>query len=166
MTKPGDLAPEIVGTTADGRPFRLSEWRGSFVVLYFYPKAFTRGCASETRGFSALYPQLRGRNVHLAGISVDAPETQRRFADECRAEFPMIPDRAKEIARSYGILGLIGLAKRVTFFIDANGRVIDVVQSILPEPHLQRVRDTLLTGRVAVRPETGRHSGGASRPNG
>ncbi|MCI4319369.1 MAG: peroxiredoxin [Thermoplasmata archaeon] len=166
MTKLGDPAPEIVGTTADGRPFRLSEWRGSHVVLYFYPKAFTRGCASETRGFSAIYPELRQRNVQLAGISVDAPETQRRFADECRADFPMIPDRAKEIARSYGILGLIGLAKRVTFVIGPDGRVIDLVQSILPDPHLRRVRDTLLAGRLVTGPDGSTAStGGASHPS-
>ncbi|MCI4350210.1 MAG: redoxin domain-containing protein [Thermoplasmata archaeon] len=133
-----------MATAADGQPFRLSEWRGGPVVLYFFPKAFTRGCASETRGFSDLYPELRARNVRIAGISVDAPESQRRFAEECRADFPMIPDRTKEIARSYGILNLIGLAKRVTFFLDARGVVTDVVQSILPEPHLQRARDTLL----------------------
>jgi thioredoxin-dependent peroxiredoxin len=113
-------------------------------VLYFFPKAFTRGCAAETRGFSDLYPELQARNVQVAGISVDAPESQRRFADECRADFPMLPDRTKEIARAYGILGLIGLAKRVTFFVDTKGVVTDVVQSILPEPHLQRARDTFL----------------------
>jgi thioredoxin-dependent peroxiredoxin len=166
MTKTGDMAPEIVGTTADGHPFRLSEWRGSYVVLYFYPKAFTRGCASETRGFSTIYPQLRDRQVKLAGISVDAPETQRRFADECRAEFPMIPDRAKSIARSYGILGLIGLAKRVTFFIDPAGRVIDMVQSILPDPHLNRVRETLLRQSPPGGPGTDRPEGTAARPSG
>jgi peroxiredoxin Q/BCP len=166
MTKTGDMAPEIVATTADGQPFRLSEWRGCYVVLYFYPKAFTRGCAAETRGFSTIYPQLRDRQVKLAGVSVDAPETQRRFADECHAEFPMIPDRAKSIAQSYGILGLIGLAKRVTFFIDPAGRVIDVVQSILPEPHLHRVRETLLARNSPGRLGANHPEGGAARPSG
>jgi peroxiredoxin Q/BCP len=121
------------------------------VVLYFFPKAFTRGCAAETRGFADMYPELRARNVHLAGISVDSPESQRRFAEECRAEFPILPDRTKEIARAYGILGLLGMAKRVTFFVDSKGVVTDVVQSILPEPHLQRARDTFLASAANER---------------
>ncbi|HZY70659.1 MAG TPA: peroxiredoxin family protein [Thermoplasmata archaeon] len=146
MLRTGDAAPEINATTADGRPFRLSGLRGSRVVLYFFPKAFTRGCAAETRGFASVYGELRQRGVEVVGISVDDPTVQREFAEECRADFVMIGDRDRAIARSYGVLNLIGLAKRVTFFLNENGVVQDIVQSILPDSHLQRARSSFLTG--------------------
>lgn len=150
MLKIGDIAPEIDTVTADGRPFRLSALRGSRVVVYFFPKAFTRGCAAETRGFAGVYDEFRQRGVEVVGISVDDPTVQREFQDDCHADFVMIGDRDRAIARAYGVLNIIGLAKRVTFFLDDQGVVRDVVQSILPDSHVGRARDSFL--KEAPRP--------------
>ena len=141
MIAVGDPAPEFTGRDSTGAEFRLSSLRGRKVVLYFFPKAFTAGCTRETRDFAGIAPGLAEQGVQVVGISVDTSETQRRFAEECGANFPIVGDPDKTIARSYGVLSLLGFAKRVTFFLDEQGVVRDSVQSILPGPHLHRTRE-------------------------
>jgi thioredoxin-dependent peroxiredoxin len=133
----GDLAPDFSLASTDGTPHALSSYRGRPVIVYFFPKANTSGCTVETRGFSERYAQLQRAGMELIGVSVDSAETQAAFAEKCGSKFPMLGDRNKEIARKYGVLGFLGMAKRVTFLIDAEGRVREVVESLLPGPHLR-----------------------------
>jgi peroxiredoxin Q/BCP len=137
----GDVAPEFEGRTAGGKQLRLSQLRGGPVVLYFFPKADSAGCTRESIGFAHYYPALRAQGVEVVGVSVDAVSDQRAFAERCSVPFPLVADAGKEIARSYGVLGVLGLAKRITFLLDRDGRVLEVVDSILPRPHVQRARD-------------------------
>jgi peroxiredoxin Q/BCP len=136
----GDKAPEFTGRTADGGAFRLSDLRGSSVVLYFYPRANSLGCTRESVSFALLHGALGEKGVRIVGVSVDDVNDQRRFAEKCSLPFPLVADASKEIARLYGVLGAFGHAKRVTFFIDPEGRVVDTVDSILPGPHVDRAR--------------------------
>ncbi|MCI4334530.1 MAG: peroxiredoxin [Thermoplasmata archaeon] len=137
MIAVGDRAPEFTGVTAEGAPFALSSTHGRPLVLYFYPKANTAGCTAEARGFTEHYPELRAKGVAVVGVSVDNVESQRNFAQKCGIPYPLIADRDRSIARSYGVLGLWGLARRVTFFLDAEGRVTRVVEGILPGAHVR-----------------------------
>jgi thioredoxin-dependent peroxiredoxin len=141
----GALAPTFVGTTADGTPLDLSSYRGRPVVLYFYPKANTTGCTMEARAFAEHYPELLKAGVAVVGVSVDSVEDQKSFSERCGLPFPLVADRDKAIAKQYGVLGLLGVAKRVTFFVGSDGRVAEVVQGMRPGPHirraLERVRD-------------------------
>ncbi len=146
MIATGDLAPDFQGTTGDGSPFHLTEHRGRSVVLYFYPKAGTTGCAIETRGFAQHYPELQKAGIDVVGVSVDTVEAQKSFAQECGAGFPLVADRDKSIARSYGVLGLLGVAKRVTFFLGPDGRVQDIVEGLRPGPHLERALERARAG--------------------
>jgi thioredoxin-dependent peroxiredoxin len=138
MIAVGQAAPEFQGTTGDGSPLSLSSFRGRRLVLYFYPKAHTAGCRAETRGFAEHYDELRRAGVEVVGVSVDSVEDQKSFATECSAEFPLVADRDRTIARAYGVLGILGLARRVTFFIGPDGRVEDVVEGLRPGPHVAR----------------------------
>lgn len=138
MLAVGQEAPDFSGTIADGSRLTLSSLRGRPVVLYFYPKANTTGCTLEARGFTEHYPEFQRAGVAIVGVSVDSTEAQKSFADKCSIPFPLVADRDKSIARQYGVLGLLGIAKRVTFFLDANGRVTDVVEGMMPGPHVQR----------------------------
>jgi len=106
-------------------------------VLYFFPKANTTGCTLETRGFAERYPEFQRRGVEIIGVSVDTSETQTAFAEKCGSRFPMVGDSTKDIARAYGVLGLLGVAKRVTFLLDGELRVREVVEGMLPAPHLR-----------------------------
>jgi len=138
MLAVGETAPDFRGTTGDGAPLELSSYRGRPVVLYFYPKAHTTGCRLETRGFAENYPQLQRAGVAVVGVSVDSVEDQKSFAAECGAAFPLVADHDRSIARAYGVLGLLGVARRVTFFIGPDGRVEDVVEGPRPGPHVAR----------------------------
>jgi peroxiredoxin Q/BCP len=133
----GDVAPDFAIPLPDGTTRTLASYRGRPVVLYFFPKANTTGCTMETRGFAQRYDEFERAGVEVIGVSVDSAETQTAFAEKCGSRFPMVGDRSKEIARQYGVLGLMGWAKRVTFLVDAEGRVQEVVEGIGPAPHLR-----------------------------
>ena len=144
MLAPGDVAPEFEADAQDGTRLRLSQFRGSPLVLYFYPKASSLGCTRESVSFAQLHDEFQAKGVRIVGISVDDVEQQKRFAENCHLPFPLLSDANREIARSYGALGAFGLAKRVTFLIDADGRISDVVDSFLPGPHSERARQRWL----------------------
>ncbi len=141
MLAVGDVAPDFTAPTADGSSLTLSGLRGRPVTLFFYPKANSPGCTAETRGFTRLYRELSARGHAVVGISVDSVEAQRSFRDRCSVPFPLVSDSDRAIARRYGVLGLLGVAKRVTFFLDADGRVVDVLQGVLPGPHVRRAAE-------------------------
>lgn len=133
----GDTAPDFMVQLPDGSTRPFSSYRGTPVILYFFPKANTTGCTLETRGFSERYPVFQRAGFELVGVSVDSAETQAAFAKKCGSEFPLVGDRSKEIARKYGVLGLLGVAKRVTFLVDREGTIREVVEGMLPAPHLK-----------------------------
>ena len=143
MIAVGQEAPDFTGTTADGGRLSLSALRGHPVVLYFYPKANTSGCTLEARGFTEHYPEFQRAGVAVVGVSVDTVDAQKSFVEKCSIPFPLVADHDKTIARQYGVLGLLGVAKRVTFFLDSDGRVSDIVEGMLPGPHVRGALDRI-----------------------
>ena len=146
MIEAGTQAPDFDAPTSKGQNLKLSSLRGKSVILYFYPKAFTSGCEKETRTFGELYPQLSAQGVEVVGVSVDDTEKQTAFATECHADFPLVADHDKSIAKSYGVLGTFQVAKRVTFYIDPTGKVGEVVESMTPGPHTGKAVEKYLAG--------------------
>jgi thioredoxin-dependent peroxiredoxin len=137
MLAVGQIAPEFTGTAADGSRFSLASTRGRPLVLYFYPRANSRGCSIEARGFAEHYPEFQASGTGVVGISVDDVAAEKRFVDECHLPFPIVSDVEKAISRQYGVLSVLGFARRVTFFLDADGRVAEVVEGLNPGPHVQ-----------------------------
>ncbi len=152
MIAVGEEAPAFTAPAQSGAPFSLASLRGRPVVLYFFPKANTSGCTLETRGFADHYAEIRAAGVEVVGVSVDTVETQKGFAEKCGATFPLVADRDRAIARQYGVLGLLGVAKRVTFFLGADGRVAEVVEGMLPKPHLARTLERIRTAAAGTPP--------------
>lgn len=146
MIEAGAPAPDFDAPTSKGHNLKLSSLRGKPVILYFYPKAFTSGCAMETRTFGQLYPKLTARGVEVVGVSVDDAEKQTAFAIDCHADFPLVADHDKRIAQSYGVLGTFNVAKRITFYIDPSGKVSEVVESARPGPHTEKAIEKYLEG--------------------
>lgn len=138
MLATGAIAPTFVGTTAEGQPLDFAGYRGRPVVLYFYPKANTAGCTLEARGFAENYPELQRAGIAVVGVSVDSVEAQKSFSEKCGVPFPLVADHDRSVAKLYGVLGFLGVAKRVTFFIDPDGKVVEVVEGLRPGPHVQR----------------------------
>jgi peroxiredoxin len=124
MLHVGDRAPDFCAATTLGREIALNELRGRTVVLFFFHKAFTPNCMIETRGFRAGYEGLQKQGVEVVGISTDSFAVQCSFAAAMGATFPMIGDREHTIARAYDVLwGPLPIARRVTYVVDAGGRV-------------------------------------------
>ncbi len=120
----GDIAPSFESESTDGRRIRLSDYRGQYVVLYFFPKALSPGCTMQARRFRDNYPDLRELGAEVIGVSVDDHATQCEFTSREGVTFPMIGDHDERISRAYGARrSLLPFDKRVTFVIDPEGRV-------------------------------------------
>ncbi len=140
--KVGDTAPDFETVDSKGNKISLSQLKGRPVVLYFYPKDFTSGCTTEANEFKEHYEEFRKNNVEIVGISVDSAETHRKFAEKYGLPFILGADNSKEIAKKYGVLGL-ATAKRVTFIIDKDGKIVYIFDKVKPKGHAQEVLEKL-----------------------
>lgn len=139
----GSPAPDFSSVNQDGRPVALGDFRGRTVVLYFYPKDDTPGCTAEACAFRDDLEEFRGRNVAILGVSVDDAASHKRFQQKYGLNFTLVADPDKEITRRYGALGLLGVARRVTYIIDGKGIIRHVYERVRPRDHSREVLETL-----------------------
>ena len=119
---------------------KLSDLKGKKnVVLFFYPKAMTRGCTIESCGFRDVAEKLAGLDTVVIGVSVDKLEDQQKFTDKEKLSFPLLADTDKTAAKAYGALGANGLASRYTFVIDKQGTIRKVYTKVSPNSHPEEV---------------------------
>ncbi|MFZ0699210.1 MAG: peroxiredoxin [Thermoplasmata archaeon] len=140
MIEVGHPAPDFQEKLQDGSSFRLSSLRGKPVVLYFYPKADTPGCTIEAKGFRDHYAEFQKAGVQIVGVSTDDCPDQQAFATKYGLPFALVADHAKKVASAYGVLKPTGTAKRVTFFINPDGTIAEVVDVSGAEQHVERAR--------------------------
>ncbi|MEM0138441.1 MAG: peroxiredoxin [Thermoplasmatales archaeon] len=138
--KEGDLAPdfEIPGTSGK----KLLDYRGKMVVVYFYPKDFTPGCTTEACEFRDSYAEFKRKGIEVFGISVDSEDSHKKFAERYKLPFPLVPDKSKEIANRYGVLG-DSSAKRVTFIIGKDGKILFKFPKVSPKGHANEILDKI-----------------------
>ena len=133
--KPGDPAPDFSLPGSDGRTYRLKELAGQPVVIAWFPKAFTGGCTAECKSLSANDAALRGRTPAYFTASVDSVDANATFAESLGLAYPILSDPTKEVARAYGVLGPSGYASRWTFYIGADGRILDIDTKVSAASH-------------------------------
>ncbi|HEV2316367.1 MAG TPA: peroxiredoxin [Thermoplasmata archaeon] len=138
MIAEGEMAPDFEGPTSAGSRLKLSELRGHPVILYFYPQADTPGCTREGKGFRDHFDELGGKDVRVIGVSTDDVEDEAKFAKKYGFQFPLVADPNGEITGKYGVKGLTGRAKRVTFLIQPDGRVAKVIASSDASNHVDQ----------------------------
>lgn len=144
MIAVGEPAPDFEAPDQDGKPFRLSSTRGMPVALYFYPKADTPGCTIESKGFQEHLGEFSAKGVRVIGVSVDDCPAQKAFAQKYGLRFPLIADTSKAVSTRYGVLGPRGSARRVTFLIERDGRVVEVIDQSSADPHVARAKARFL----------------------
>lgn len=132
---PGMEAPDFEARDQDGNPVRLRDFRGRPVVLYFYPEDDTPGCTREACAFRDGIGAFQSRGVLVLGVSTQDEASHREFRDKYELNFPLLADPEKRITRSYNALGLLGLAKRVTYVIGADGRIVAAFRRLDPKSH-------------------------------
>ncbi|HKZ98145.1 MAG TPA: peroxiredoxin [Thermoplasmata archaeon] len=132
---PGTPAPDFEATDQDGNPVRMRDLRGRPIVLYFYPEDDTPGCTREACAFRDDLEGFRARGAVVLGVSTQDEASHREFRARYGLTFPLLADPEKRITRAYGALGLLGLAKRVTYVIGPDGRVVGAFKRIDPKSH-------------------------------
>jgi peroxiredoxin Q/BCP len=139
----GSLAPEFKLQDQHGKWRTLREFRGKWVALYFYPKDQTPGCTTEACEFRDNIFAFREANAEIVGISVDDLDSHKKFSEKHGLPFPILADDSKETARRYGVLksylGAMELARRDTFLIDPQGRIVKYYAEVEPKGHSQSV---------------------------
>ena len=115
-------APSFKAPSSSGGDVSLDDYRGKYLVLYFYPRSFTPGCTIETKAFRDASEELHGLGAEVVGVSGDTLETQCKFAEQYGGNFPILSDADGSISRAYDVVfPLVGFIKRVTFVIDPEG---------------------------------------------
>jgi len=135
VLKAGDIAPDFTLQASDGAVYRLSDFRGRAVVIAWFPKAFTGGCTQECRSLSAFASAFSRANVQCFAASVDTPKTNAEFAAALDLTCPILSDPEKTAARAYGVLGPSGFASRWTFYVGADGRILDIDTRVRAASH-------------------------------
>ena len=122
----GEPAPDFALPDQEGKTRSLAEFRGKWLVLYFYPRDDTPGCTRQACAFRDDWSRLAALGAQVVGVSVDDIESHLDFAKEHRLPFPLLADAGGAVAARYGSLrdlGLIKFARRNTFLIDPQGRI-------------------------------------------
>jgi thioredoxin-dependent peroxiredoxin len=132
--KVGDQAPDFSLQASDGKTYKLSDFKGKkAVVVAWFPKAFTSGCTIECKSLAANGDKIRKFNVAYFMASVDPVEANKGFAEQEKADFPLLSDPSKETAKAYGVLNQgNGFARRWTYYIGKDGKVLAIDKEVKP----------------------------------
>jgi peroxiredoxin Q/BCP len=143
--KPNDVVPDFELPDQHGTPRRLTELLADGpIVLFFYPAAMTTGCTKESCHFRDLAAEFGEIGAQRVGISTDSVDKQKEFSDKFGFDYPLLSDASGDVARQFGVKRRIGPlpVKRVTFVIDTDRRVLDVISS---ELNMDKHADQALT---------------------
>jgi peroxiredoxin Q/BCP len=138
----GSAAPDFTLPSQEGTSVRLKEYHGSWVVLYFYPKDQTSGCALEAHNFQIDQPKYAERHAVVLGVSVDSVESHKKFCAKEGLNFKLLADTNGKVSSAFGSLtnlGVVKFAARHTFLIDPNGKVAKAYTTVDPARHSEEV---------------------------
>ncbi len=147
---PGSPAPDFAGTAVggdfgEGRAVTLADFRGRPLALYFYPKDDTPGCTTQACALRDNWARV-SPHAQVLGVSIDSPESHRKFLEKHELPFPLLSDEAKSAVEAYGVWGEKSMygktfmgTERSTFVIDADGKIIAALRKVQPAEHVDKV---------------------------
>lgn len=150
MPQPGETAPDFSLLSQEGAPVSLKDYRGHWVVLYFYPKDFTSGCTIQAHNFQRDSAQYNAAGAVVLGVSVDDVKSHGEFCDKEGLSFKLLADTAARVSKAYGsLMKLPGktLSARNTFLIDPKGVIAKVYPKVEVAGHSKAVLADLATLR-------------------
>ena len=143
----GTKAPNFTLPSQEGKNVSLTDFKGKWVVLYFYPKDFTQGCTIEAHNFQADQDKYTKLNAAIVGVSVDTVNSHQEFCTKENLTFKVLADEKKVVVNQYGsvqTLGKLGdVAARNTFLVDPQGTIRKVFLKVDPNPHSKEVLEAL-----------------------
>jgi peroxiredoxin Q/BCP len=143
---PGGTAPDFTLPSQEGTEVSLKDYRGSWVVLYFYPKDQTPGCTREAHNFQVDQAKYAEHHAVVLGVSVDSVDSHKKFCTKEGLNFKLLADHDGKVSRAYGSLtnlGVIKFASRNTFLIDPNGKIAKSYTGVDPARHSAEVLGAL-----------------------
>ena len=138
----GIAAPDFKLTSQEGKPVSLHDFKGKWVVLYFYPKDFTNGCTIEAHGFQADIAKYQAKKATVVGVSVDSADSHKDFCAKEGLDFTLLSDAEHKVSATYGSIAAIGsneVAARNTFIVDPQGKIVKVFLKVQPTQHSAEV---------------------------
>lgn len=146
--KEGDKAPEFTSKDEQGNTVKLSDYKGSKLVLFFYPKASTPGCTAEACNLSDNYQELTKKGYKVLGVSADSAKLQQNFKNKYNFPFPLLADEDKTVINAFGVWGpkkFMGREydgiHRTTFVVDENGMIEKVISKVKTKDHAAQILD-------------------------
>ena len=141
-----DKAPEFTSLDQNGEKIALKDYKGKWVVLYFYPRADTPGCTIEACSFRDSFKRVEKIGALVLGVSPDTPKDQKKFADKFDLPFTLVADADKKICNAYGVIQeknmygkkVMGVM-RTTFIIGPDGKIKHIFHKVKPEGHAEEV---------------------------
>jgi len=136
MPAPGDKAPTFTLLSQTGAPISLKDYRGKWVVLYFYPKDMTTGCTIEAHNFQNSLTAFDQKNAVILGVSVDSTDSHQQFCAKDGLTFHLLSDTSHKVVSQYGSLGGHNgtvMANRNTFLINPHGEIVQVWIKVNPQ---------------------------------
>jgi len=134
----GTVAPDFTLNSQDGKPVSLHDFRGKWVVLYFYPKDMTTGCTIEAHNFQRDMAKYDAKNAVILGVSVQDEKSHQEFCAKEGLNFKLLADNKKEVSEKYDAvmnMGVMKLSARHTFLIDPDGKVRKVWNDVDVKTH-------------------------------
>jgi peroxiredoxin Q/BCP len=138
----GKPAPDFTLKSNEGKTVSLKDYRGKWVVLYFYPKDFTSGCTIEAHNFQRDIAKYEQAKAVILGVSVDTADSHQSFCAKEGLSFKLLADTEKTVSETYGsVMEYQGnkLSARNTFIIDPKGNVAKVFMGVKPMAHSEEV---------------------------
>lgn len=132
----GTMAPDFEAPDQKGRIHKLSDYRGQWLLLYFYPKDDTPGCTTEACNLRDNFKAFKEIKAVVLGVSTDSVESHERFVNKYNLPFTLLSDTDKNIVLDYGANGL---TRRISYLIDPEGRVRKAYSKVKPAEHAQEV---------------------------
>ena len=138
----GTAAPDFTLNSQEGKPVSLHEFKGKWVVLYFYPKDFTSGCTVEAHNFQRDLAQYEKKNAVIVGVSMQDEDSHQKFCTKEGLSFKLLADTKHDVSSLYDSVMNLGVAKlsaRHTFLIDPQGMVRKVYLEVHPDKHSEEL---------------------------
>jgi len=139
-------APDFNLPDQDGKLHKLSDYKGKWVLLYFYPKDNTPGCTKEACGIRDEFKNFKNLNIVVLGISADSQQSHKKFIQKYKLPFTLLSDESKKVLKKYGVWGkkkFMGKEYegilRTSFLINPDGKIVKIYEQVKPDIHAKEV---------------------------
>lgn len=152
--KIGQAAPDFTLYDQHNTSHTLSQYRGKWVVLYFYPKDNTHGCTAQACSFRDNMNRIIHKKAVILGVSVDNKKSHIKFSEKYNIPFSLLSDTSKQVTMKYGALLnllVIKVAKRHSFIINPNGDIAKIYKKVNPEQHVKQILADLHSLQTATK---------------